>query len=246
MNESDLNFLSLIASTEETGRLIQGIYAITNLETGRRYIGSAVNVQKRYSEHRRHLRRGSHHNPPLQRAWVKYGEANFRLTVVEKVERKENLCEVEQSYLDRERGLYNVAPFADRPTRQGMPHSAETKAKIGAANSIALKGKKIPPDVTAKRVAKVLGQKRSAETRARMREAQRGYIPHSAIQKSAALRCGKALSQVHRERISASMKGLERTEAHRTNMSLSQRGKKKSPSAVAAMRAARWTCRRED
>lgn len=39
-----------------------GVYAITHLDSARVYIGSSVNVPRRWSSHRRDLRRGTHPN----------------------------------------------------------------------------------------------------------------------------------------------------------------------------------------
>lgn len=218
-----------------------GIYAIVNTTNGRRYIGSSIDIRKRYADHRQALRAGKHHNGHLQHAWAKYGEARFALLVLEIVTNPKDLCRVEQRYLDSGMNLYNSAVFADRPSMLGKKHSAETKAKIGAANSVALKGNKIPPEVTAKRVAKVLGQRRSEETKSKMRAAQSGHTPVNAIIRSAELRRGKPLPVEHRQKISASMKGRERTLEHCANLSASQKGKKKSAAAVSAMTAGRWT-----
>jgi hypothetical protein len=56
-----------------------GVYQIRCLITGQIYIGSAVNMPARWSEHRRRLQRGVHANQHLQQAWNKYGEENFEL-----------------------------------------------------------------------------------------------------------------------------------------------------------------------
>lgn len=44
---------------------LPGIYAIINVQTGRRYIGSSINVRKRLLGHRRALQRGIHINEHL-------------------------------------------------------------------------------------------------------------------------------------------------------------------------------------
>jgi hypothetical protein len=77
-----------------------GIYQIRCLPTGKIYIGSASNLRTRWGQHRRKLRRGTHHNTYLQAAWDKHGETNFAFTIVELVE-KPDLLEAEQGWLDR-------------------------------------------------------------------------------------------------------------------------------------------------
>lgn len=54
-----------------------GIYQIQHIESGRRYIGSSVNVNLRLRKHREQLRRGDHVNPALQNGWASHGEDAF-------------------------------------------------------------------------------------------------------------------------------------------------------------------------
>lgn len=61
---------------------VPGIYAIEHARTNRAYIGQALDIRVRWERHRRALRNGSHHNKPLQRAWVKYGEGAFTIRIV--------------------------------------------------------------------------------------------------------------------------------------------------------------------
>jgi hypothetical protein len=54
-----------------------GIYAVRHVASGKLYIGSAVDILKRWGEHRYHLDRGTHHSRYLQRAWRKHGPDAF-------------------------------------------------------------------------------------------------------------------------------------------------------------------------
>lgn len=49
-----------------------GIYVIST-PNGSKYVGSSHNIYRRWSEHRGHLRRGTHHSDRLQKAWDKHG-----------------------------------------------------------------------------------------------------------------------------------------------------------------------------
>lgn len=110
-----------------------GIYQIRNLVNGKVYIGSAVHIGKRWVEHLKRLRNGSHHSRHLQAAWNKHGADQFILEVVEVVEDLGRLIEVEQEHLDRIRPFdkktgYNISPTAG--SSLGIVRSDETKAKL--------------------------------------------------------------------------------------------------------------------
>lgn len=77
-----------------------GIYKILNKINGKIYIGSAVNLYKRWIKHKRYAKGNYHHSQAFQRAWNKYGEANFEFLILEIIEDKTKLAEREQIYLD--------------------------------------------------------------------------------------------------------------------------------------------------
>lgn len=60
-----------------------GIYAITNLENNRIYIGIAVNLWARWLSHIRLLKRGKHTVKPLQCDWDHFGVSAFVGEVLE-------------------------------------------------------------------------------------------------------------------------------------------------------------------
>ena len=112
-----------------------GLYSIMHISTDRFYVGSARNVSHRMCAHRSLLRAGKHHSPHLQRAWDMYGVNAFRFSILEQVE-PDLLLEREQFWMDRLNAYdprlgFNVAAVAG--TRVGVPHSAETKAKMSLA-----------------------------------------------------------------------------------------------------------------
>jgi len=77
-----------------------GVYQIRCIPTGKVYIGSAVDLQHRWEQHRRSLRRDDHRNIHLQYAWDKYGEQNFEFSVLEFVEASD-LLRAEQEWINR-------------------------------------------------------------------------------------------------------------------------------------------------
>ena len=98
---------------------ICGVYKIENSVNGKYYIGSSNNIYRRWKEHIKLLNRNNHHSPHLQFAWNKYGEKNFKFSILEECD-EEILLEKEQFYIDMMNATddsfgYNTAPFADKP-----------------------------------------------------------------------------------------------------------------------------------
>lgn len=76
-----------------------GIYIIWCSGNNKFYLGSSIDIVKRFSQHKRDLQQHVHANAYLQNAWNKYGEDAFEFLVFELVDRP-RLLETEQSYLD--------------------------------------------------------------------------------------------------------------------------------------------------
>lgn len=95
-----------------------GIYAIRHLESGKVYVGSASNISKRWSRHRKELHAGTHKNKHLQAAWNKYGEEAFVFEVLEltiELDAREQFWIDKTGCLNADKG-YNYCPIA-RSTR---------------------------------------------------------------------------------------------------------------------------------
>lgn len=60
-----------------------GIYAIICKNSNKCYIGKSINIYRRWTSHKEHLRKGAHCNIHLQRAWDKYGKEAFEFIVLE-------------------------------------------------------------------------------------------------------------------------------------------------------------------
>lgn len=96
---------------------ISGVYWIKNIKTEERYIGSSIDIRRRWKEHFRVLKRNEHDAQPLQDAWNKYGKWAFvwRLVAIVSGDRAAIYVK-EQEYLDSwfPTGLlYNEAQTAD-------------------------------------------------------------------------------------------------------------------------------------
>lgn len=111
--------------------MTSGIYKISNKVNNACYIGSAVNIQRRFYEHKTNLRTGKHKNQILQRVYDKYGEQNLNFSVIEYVGDKENLIKIEQKYIDNLKPKYNICKIAS--SQLGLKRSNNTKSKISKA-----------------------------------------------------------------------------------------------------------------
>jgi group I intron endonuclease len=155
-----------------------GIYRIANTTNGKVYVGSAVNLRRRWNGHRRLLRLGEHHSRPLQAAWNKYGESAFSFAVIEDVSDPKLLIDMEQKWLDTlESGrYYNVCLVAG--SSLGKSLSPETRKKISQAKTGKPNGQ--------------LGAKRTPEQVARIAAGQMGKkMPRHAVEKTRAAHIGR-------------------------------------------------------
>lgn len=105
---------------------IMGVYYIQNNANGKRYIGSSIDVNRRPRGHLSCLRKGTHVNVHLTRAWSISGESQFETGICEVVRDREYLISREQFWIDAE-GYYNLAPAAG--STLGFKQSEEFKAK---------------------------------------------------------------------------------------------------------------------
>jgi len=109
-----------------------GIYAITNTINNKAYIGSTVNVERRWAKHIFGLNKNIHPNKKLQNSWNKYGADLFNFIVIEELEDKNNLVEREQYYMDNSKvELLNIRIIAK--SNLGLKHSSKTKDSMRQA-----------------------------------------------------------------------------------------------------------------
>jgi len=112
---------------ESDPKMNAGIYQIQNLVNWKRYIGSAIDINRRWGEHRRRLLCGTHVNKHLQSAWNKYGSAQFSFKTL-LICTPEQLLIFEQICFKALNPEYNKTPTAG--SSFGYKHSEETKQKL--------------------------------------------------------------------------------------------------------------------
>lgn len=104
-----------------------GVYAIKNKVSGRIYIGSSADIERRWSVHRHHLNAGTHHSRILQNSWRKHGEDAFVFEVLLIVSACD-LIKSEQHFIECLQPSFNIHPNARSPL--GVKRSVETRRKL--------------------------------------------------------------------------------------------------------------------
>jgi group I intron endonuclease len=171
-----------------------GIYLIQNIINKKVYVGSSVNIERRWKKHKALLRNDKHHSLHLQNAWNKFGEENFKFIILETVKVLSHLLAVEQVFLDYYKSYekefgYNYCKTAGSPlgmklskehrrklseANKGKKHSEETKEKIRIAHI----GKKHTDESKEKMSEYAKKRKYSEETRAKMSDSKKGKNNH--------------------------------------------------------------------
>lgn len=78
---------------------IIGVYRISNISTGRYYIGYSINIERRFSVHRSKLKQNCHDNIFLQRAYNLDGENQFKYEIIHICNTEEEAKGIELQYL---------------------------------------------------------------------------------------------------------------------------------------------------
>ena len=185
-----------------------GVYSITCHANGRIYIGSAINLARRYGEHLRMLKRGGHENAHLQRAWNKYGEDAFSWDILLCCD-EVDLLPYEQKEIDTHseqlgwRNLFNMNPCAS--SRLGSYPSEASRAKMSAHNTRPFKGRR-HTDATKEKLS-ALAKERLATPEG-----------HAAI-------CGREVSPETRRKIGDANRGRRHTDETKRKISVAGKGR---------------------
>jgi len=201
------------------------IYKIRNLLNGKFYVGSAQDTRTRFRQHRRLLRKGTHHCKHLQNAWNKYGEELFKFEVIEHIGSAEGLEAAEDAWLREHVGgqhCYNSGRRAKAPWRGCASEEHPcfgrrlTDAQKQNLREAAQHQWTISDPRAGHRHSKETKAKISANVRAAAAEGRGGacHIPSEETRQK--------MSEAHKGNQYA--KGHVRTEEHRRKLSKAQRG----------------------
>jgi len=215
---------------------ISGIYCISNIKTGKRYIGYGTNLKIRWNGHKRQLRKNIHNNPYLQSSYNKWGKENFEFSIIQEInESTETLRLMEiywivyfNSYYKDGCG-YNMT-YGGEGT-YGYKHTDEQIKR----NSDAKKGKPswnkgIPMSEESKLKASQSHKNLSEETRRKQSLAKKGRPSNNkgkkasdeTRRKQSLAKKGKPISKAATEGSIRALKGVPKSEEQRRKMSESQ------------------------
>lgn len=203
-----------------------GIYKITNTITNNFYIGSSININTRWIQHKSLLSLGIHNNKYLQASYNKHGIEVFKFEILLLCDEAMLLIE-EQKLLDlyyNTKTCFNLSRDASSPMK-GRKHSEASKKKIGD-NS---RGKPRPEEVR-KKISK---SHKGVERPKHVQELLRGM----GVMK------GDILSEETKKKISEALTGTVCSEETKNKIRLANAGKPKSDEHKAKLKAA-WKLRR--
>jgi group I intron endonuclease len=219
-----------------------GIYSIRQKSTGREYVGSAVNIVKRWKDHRRQATAGRHHSRFLQRAWSKCGSGDFEFRVL-LVCARDDLIQYEQACMDGLEPVFNTSPTAGSQLGFKMSDDAKRKMSVAAKRTKNRTGIPHTPESKAKISASRMGKgggPRTLERRRKISEALTGRkLPEETRKKiSESLRGHKQSAETIAKRVKK-LRGRKMPEGFGAMISARLKGVKKSPEAVQNLRNAK-------
>lgn len=105
-----------------------GIYNIRNISNNKIYIGSSINIEQRWSAHKRILKRGKHHCKKLQDDYNKFGIDNFVYEIIEYCDVE--IIKEELKWFNFFNPEYNTVRRPDKAPMTGRKHSIESRKKM--------------------------------------------------------------------------------------------------------------------
>lgn len=190
--------------------MARGIYAIYH-DDRCAYVGCSVDIRRRQNQHRDTLRRQTHCNFLLQRAWNKDAEG-LSFVTLEIVPEPNPLDVIEQAYID------TLKPWANISDARGShPHTAETREKMRKPKSAEHR--------------KNMSELRRGKPSPR-KGIPTGFVPRSAFPKGVV-----PWNKNTKGAMVSWSKGKKFTDAHRLALRMAKLGKKQSPETLAKRKA---------
>jgi hypothetical protein len=129
-----------------------GIYLIQHELSGKSYVGQSNDIFIRWSQHKKELNSGSHHNKPMQKLWNSSAETNFKFSIIKHSPIGLSSLEVQRWLVNEERRIYLVLKAKGIALNEVEPEIVATKiAAKEYQNSIKESSKKRDDKISAKR-----------------------------------------------------------------------------------------------
>ena len=128
-----------------------GVYGILNTITNKWYIGSSIELSRRFGRHLWELRKGIHHSQKLQRSFDKHGEGAFQFKIL-------LVCEIKDVEMFESRAIKAYDSY-----KNGYNVAAEAKGGF-------MRGRKWPEATKAARLEVMRNFKHTEETKKRLSE----------------------------------------------------------------------------
>jgi group I intron endonuclease len=114
-----------------------GVYKIINNITGKIYVGSSVDIEKRWKRHTAGLRGGNHHNMYMQIDYNCHGIDSFDIAIVEKFELidRNDLYDKESFWINEISPEYNMGMVHGGDNISTHPLNDEIRKKISISQT---------------------------------------------------------------------------------------------------------------
>lgn len=115
--------------------IYNGVYLIENSVTGRKYVGSSSNIDRRIKTHKQHLQKGCHNNRKLQKDHDMYGIESFKFIILEKDVAHDLLTAYEKYWIYKHDAIVRFKGYNDvMPTLNHNAFKYVYNLKEGIAN----------------------------------------------------------------------------------------------------------------
>jgi len=184
---------------------ISGIYKISSkINSKRIYVGSAINIKRRWNDHLSQLRKNIHHSPKMQSHFNKYGEEDLVFEILLTCEEKE-LIEKEQFFIDALKPWFNCCPTAG--SQLGCIRTKESRKKM-SDSAKCVKHTSLSPEIRQKISMGHMGKHQTEEMKQKLREYRTGKpMCEKTRQALLTANTGRILTEEHKQCISRANSG---------------------------------------